>query len=245
MAELGTQIGHLLGEFFENPPIAFKLVRESVDMSDEVFKEVFKLRMLHQTPWVRNFPRWVGQVYANCPVVEARRFMLENMVDEDMVDKRAGDSHVGLHRRLANAVGLTNEELDAYEKNPISTVSLVMNSMYNATRTRSWQEGIITIGISEMTTINPQSINKKFAKAEGWVDLSLKVTEKLGLSKHDTEFLWVHHKADVGHGGGHLTVIETYTPESEVERVVDAARMGLLWWSALMDGIGREMEKVI
>jgi pyrroloquinoline quinone (PQQ) biosynthesis protein C len=245
MTGLREQIGQLLVGFFQEPPLAFKYLRESVSMSEEIFKEVFKLRVLHMTPWVRNFPRWMGQVYANCPVVEARRFMIDNIVDEDMVDKRAGDSHIGLHRRLANAIGLSDEDLVNYEKNPIPAVSLVINSMYNITRNKSWQEGLIAIGIAEMTTVSPQSIDKKFTKGEGWEDLSLKVSEKLGLSEHDTAFLWVHHQADVGHGGAHLKVLETFTPESEVEKVIDAARTGLSWWRTMMDGIGGEMEKVI
>jgi pyrroloquinoline quinone (PQQ) biosynthesis protein C len=168
------------------------------------------------------------------------------MVDEDTIDKRAGDSHPELHKRLWKALGRDLKELDEYEKHSIPEISLVINGEYRAARDWPWREALACVGISEMTTINPQSVDKRFKSEPGMVSTMSALLEQVFHIPHeDTAFAWVHESADIGHAGGHLKVLEEYTPPDQENRVIQAARTGLTWLRVYTEAVGREMEKAL
>jgi len=243
---VGEGLVQLVSEFFADPPLMFKILRSQLQNPSKAKKEVMETMFLHLTPWIRNFPRWLGLIYGNCPEEKVRRLLLDNMVDEDTIDKRAGDSHPGLHRRLWKALGRDPKELDEYEKHPIPEISLVINSEYHAARHWPWLDALACVGISEMTTINPQSVDKRFKSEPGMVSTMSALLEQLFHIPHaDAAFAWVHESADIGHAGGHLRVLEEYTPPDQENRVIQAARTGLTWLRVYTEAVGREMEKAL
>jgi len=246
---LEEALAKIAEDFLADPPLRFKIMRSLAEQppAPEKIRELMKLNMLHSTAWVRNFPRWMGFIYGNCPIPIVRRHLLDNMVDEDSIDKRAGDCHVGLHRRLCLALGLTDEELDGYEKQPIlPEVKMMIHAIYELVRTRSWQEGVAAIGISEMTTISPSKIKKELQPQKGFVQLATEALTQLGLSREDLAFLWVHEAADVGHARTTLIMLEKNSPTVEIrERVIEAARTGIEFYRAYHDAVGRELQRLL
>jgi pyrroloquinoline quinone (PQQ) biosynthesis protein C len=241
---LGETIAEFIAEFYSNPPAKIRVLQELYRDPSKANRQVLEAWLLNNTPWIRNFPRWLGLVYGNCPETKVRQFLLDDMVDEDMIDKRAGDSHPGLHRRVWKALGNDLNVLDEYEKAPLPEISLVINSEYDAARHWPWLEGLICVGISEMTTVNPNSFDKRFKKETGMTTMMSSLMQQF-VSYEDAAFAWVHESADIGHAGGHLRVIEEFTPRSQEDKVLQAARTGLKWRRLLDDVLGREMEKAL
>jgi pyrroloquinoline quinone (PQQ) biosynthesis protein C len=238
--EVNTRLGQamldIVGETYAKPPRSLTIMKELVEDPSQVHKEILIAKYLHMTPWIRNFPRWLGLIYGNCPENKVRRILLDDMVDEDMVDKRAGDSHPGLHMRLWKALGRDLQELDDYEKDPIPEASLVNSSEYEAARHWPWLEGLAAVGISEIFALNPNQPGK------GWNNTMSAMVQQY-VSYDDAAFAWVHESADIGHAGGHVRALEEFTPPDQEEKVIRAARTGMKWFWTLAEAVGREMDK--
>jgi coenzyme PQQ biosynthesis protein C len=76
----------------------------------------------------RNIHRFFGIRYQKCPVPELRRALLENMVEEEGEDLFGGKhpSHAELWTRFGEGLGISREELHAYEPLPGIRAALEM-----------------------------------------------------------------------------------------------------------------------
>src|ERR1041384_7374970 len=79
---------------------------------------VFVSQFSHFT---RNFPRWLAAVASNCPVHDARKFLVANMYEEEA---GPGGSHYDLLLRQGEALGLTRQDVESAAPLPSTAVAI-------------------------------------------------------------------------------------------------------------------------
>jgi pyrroloquinoline-quinone synthase len=231
--KLTQRIEGLMKDYFSSPPGWWMYVRQG-----KVTKIGGQTWLKHFFHFASNFPRWLGNVAGACPHLPVRMMLIRNMWDEEVADSRAGKCHVELLIQMGEALGLTRQEILATPMLPETTVAI--NVWENLTRNRTWIEGMAALQVLERT--NDENLAKKFGLPP---QLGLNPWERLGLTKKDTEFIWVHVEADKEHAGGEAMALTTYarTPEIQ-EKVLEVSRESLAAWklynNAIYNAIPRE-----
>jgi pyrroloquinoline quinone (PQQ) biosynthesis protein C len=93
---------------------------------------------------VREFTRFISAMHANCPHADAQLLLAENLWEEHGKGV-AGRDHYSLIRRLARALGATDEELD--QTSPLPETTGYIAYCFEVTRNSSFIEGMAAIGI--------------------------------------------------------------------------------------------------
>ena len=71
----------MVGEiYWESPPAMYLFQREYMS------REGALLFALEHCQFTDTFPRWFGNIIANCPFIDARAYMIENMFVEEVKD---------------------------------------------------------------------------------------------------------------------------------------------------------------
>lgn len=78
----------------------------------ELSREILQRYAAQYYNQVQSFPRFISRVHTNCPDIEARKVLLENLVDEEM----HGTDHPALWMQFANGMGASKE----YVRNDMS-----------------------------------------------------------------------------------------------------------------------------
>jgi hypothetical protein len=252
--------------FHQNPPTLLSACQRALQIKDlDVLKGFSKVVLLNFRPWVVSFPMWLGHIYGNCPDPEVRRFILEDMEDEDKKDPHplAKDGHVGLHRRLLLALGASTEEIDHRESFHPGILG-VIHSFFEFARTYPWQEGVAAVMASEVTNVRdipkiyPDQLELKEAKAPAvgllWTVLKKLVLESV-LKKEDVAFLFAHDwtlldelegkpvdrakGTESKHVAYILKMLTEHTPKEMEEDVVRRFRLGVRMFWFYNDIVGR------
>lgn len=261
-----NEIVRSVREFYEHPPVAHRIVWGWRDLPEDRLRGIAQIRAKQVRPWTVGFPRWLGNIYGNCPEVEVRRILLEDMGDEDFKDPIGGDGHIGLQRRMALALGLENDDL---ENGPfLPEVLAVYHSMEGISKTRPWLEALACVMGTETLTVGriPKlypDMEEFDGKRGGGGSGSLEIYKRLGLSKDDLAFVWAHDITRLAQWEGkplegnpkgteakhQAYIIKTLTehartPEERV-RVVEMVRLGHALYRLRFDGIGRAMQEYL
>jgi pyrroloquinoline quinone (PQQ) biosynthesis protein C len=224
--ELSQRIEDLMKDYFTTPPGWWMYVRQG-----RVTKVGGQTWLKHFYHFASHFPRWLGNVAGVCPHLPVRMMLIRNMWDEEVQDSRAGKGHVELLIQMGEALGLTRQEIISNPMLPETVIAL--NVWENLTRNRTWIEGMAALQVLERT--NDENLAKRFGLPP---QLGLNPWEKLGLTKKDTEFIWVHVEADKEHAGGEAMVLNTYADTSEIQdRVVEVSRESLAAWKLYNNAI--------
>jgi hypothetical protein len=252
--------------YHQNPPALSAAYARALEIDDlQILKDFSKVVFVNFRPWVTSFPMWLGHLYGNCPKPEVRRLILEDMEDEDKKDPHplARDGHVGLHRRLALALGANAEELDQRESYDPGILT-VIHSFFEFSRSYPWQEGVAAVMSSETTNVReipqlyPDQLEFKDGKAAGsavmWTVLK-KLLQGGVLKKEDAAFLFAHdwslldeyegkpfdraRGTEIKHVAYMIKALTDHTPPERVDSVVKMFRIGIqmTWWH--FDAIGR------
>jgi pyrroloquinoline quinone (PQQ) biosynthesis protein C len=146
------------------------------------------------TYFAAHFPRWFGNVIANCPHLEPRRYMIGNIYLEEVDDPTIHDTHYGSMITFGEGLGLSRQEILNYT--PSIPMRMGVHYWDNISRTRPWLEGFAAVGALELTNhgeLAARYRQKPLNARKNW--------EPLGL---DPKFL-VHWEAadaaDPGEGG--------------------------------------------
>ncbi|HEU4388045.1 MAG TPA: iron-containing redox enzyme family protein [Blastocatellia bacterium] len=145
---------------------------------------------------VKQFPRFISAIHANCPYADGQQLLVENLWEEHGGgDPRAG--HYTLIRRLARSLGATAEEIDQTKALP--ETGAYIDHCLAITRVGTFVEGLAAVGIGIEYFI------PKFFGA-----LAEAFQQRYGLSASDVAFLLVHVRADAEHARRSLDVLERY-----------------------------------
>jgi pyrroloquinoline-quinone synthase len=175
---------------------------------------------------VREFPRAVSAMHANCPFPEERMKLAESVYEEE-TGRLSGCNlpHPELFIRFGEAVGLKRAEM--VEGRPLPATRALIDWFELSTKQRSFIEAAAAINLA----------------AEGQVPgafgpMARRLQEHYGLSREAVAFWDVHETADAEHSdvGDHIVVRHATDPGIQ-ERVRDALQHSLDAWWQFFDGI--------
>lgn len=199
-------------------------------------REGAKVYAREHSIFAAHFPRWFGNVVANCPHLSARRYMIENMYVEEVNDPTIDNGHYESLLDFAVALGLERKFLYEY-KGQIYT-RLCMAYWDRATRAMPWLEGFAAVGGLEAAR-SPSVLklgNTVTNSRNSWKSLDLPDSALTHWSAAD-----VADYGSEGHGDMTLKILSEYakTPQ-EQERVIEVLAETMQVRSYHFESIGRE-----
>ena len=87
-------------------------------------------------PHVLAFPTYLSAVHANCPDLEIRQQILENLVEEERGDK----NHPELWLRFAEGLGMTRKQV--FAKAPLKSTRKLVDTFQSRTRNSTFPAGM-------------------------------------------------------------------------------------------------------
>jgi len=175
---------------------------------------------------VREFPRAISAMHANCPFPEERRALAESVYEEE-TGRISGcnQPHPEIFLRFGEAVGLARSEMT--DGRPLPATRALIDWFELSTKQRSFIEAAAAMNLA----------------AEGQVcgafgPMARRLQEKYGLSREAVEFWDVHELADAEHSAvGDNIVVRHATDAATQARVRDALQHSLDAWWQFFDGI--------
>jgi pyrroloquinoline quinone (PQQ) biosynthesis protein C len=174
-----------------------------------------------------HFPRWFGNIIANCPHLDARAYMIGNMFVEEVKDPTIDVGHNESMWNFARALGATTEQIRTHE--PMITTTMLLRYFDDVSRTRPWLEAFAAVGVIEL--INSVALAARY----GTKPPGSRRWDKLGLDKKALEHYTAGEAADsgvgdyIGHGEDALIVLARHaTTEDEQTRCAAALREAIL-----------------
>ena len=198
-----------------------------LDLADgKLSREQLKFFAVQFFLQVREFPRAVSAMHANCPFPEERMELAESIYEEE-TGRISGcnQPHPELFIRFGEAVGLSRSEMT--EGSPLPATRALIDWFELSTKQRSFIEGAAAINLA----------------AEGQVPgafgpMARRLQENYGLSREAVEFWDIHEMADAEHSevGDHIVVRHAIDAATQA-RVRDALQHSLDAWWQFFDGI--------
>jgi pyrroloquinoline-quinone synthase len=175
---------------------------------------------------VREFPRAVSAMHANCPSMDERRELAESIYEEE-TGRISGCNlpHPELFIRFGEAVGLAREEMT--EGVPLPATRALIDWFELSTKQRSFIEAAAAINLA----------------AEGQVPgafgpMARRLQQHYGLSEEAVAFWDIHEVADAEHSDvGDNIVVRHATDAATQTRVREALQHSLDAWWQFFDGI--------
>src|SRR4051812_28112022 len=87
---------------------------------------------------VSTFPRFVSSVHSRCPEIEARKVLLENLVDEEL----HGTDHPELWMRFAEGLGASRDEVT--EQAPLPETKAMVDDYFELAAS-DWTDGLCAL----------------------------------------------------------------------------------------------------
>jgi pyrroloquinoline-quinone synthase len=164
------------------------------------------------------FPRFVSAVHSNCPDIEARKVLLQNLVDEEI----SGTDHPELWMRFAEGLGAKRDDVKA--EAPLPETAAMVEAFHTLCRS-DWKAGLVALFAYEW-----QVPEVAASKMDG-------LRRFYGITDERTlEFFRVHLKYDVLHSQGVADLIDAHAEPEAAEKAAREASQAL--WGFL-DGMSR------
>jgi pyrroloquinoline quinone (PQQ) biosynthesis protein C len=218
--DIRTMIGDV---YWKEPPAMYLFQREYMSRKGAL------LFALEHCQFTDQFPRWFGNIVANCPFIAVRAYMIQNMFIEEVKDPTMDVGHNESMWMFAKALGASDEEIRSYV--PMTVTTMALNYFDNVSRTKPWLEAFAGIAVLEMLT------NAALAARYGHIPgNSSKPWEKLELDRSAMAHWSAAEKADhgvgddgPGHGEDALEILarNALTAEDQ-ERAMAAVRESVL-----------------
>lgn len=169
-------------------------------------------------------------IHSNCPDLNARRMMVENLIDEETNRQCGSEPHPLLGLRFAQALGRSEDEVWNWEPSVTMKMGIAWN-MQMARRT-PWQ-------LAMAATAGPGEI--PFSPAAK--DFAAGCLKHYGMTDDEVEFFTVHVEGDAEHGDVAMKIVTSYanTPEKRQE-CYQAWKDGVDVWYAMIDACCRATE---
>ena len=168
---------------------------------------------------VSAFPRFISSVHSRCPQIEARKVLLENLVDEEL----HGTDHPELWMRFAEGLGASRTEVT--EQAPLPETTAMVDG-YFALAASDWTDGLCALYAyeSQVPAVSKTKIEglKKFYGIDDARSLA---------------FFEVHQHYDVEHARKVGELIDQHADPARAEVATQKAA-DALW--GFLDGIARE-----
>lgn len=184
----------------------------------ELSKEILKTYAAQYYSQVQSFPRFISRVHTHCPEIEARKVLLENLVDEEI----HGTDHPALWMQFAEGLGC--EKAAVRNEQALPETQEMVNVYYDLAD-QDWRDGLCALYAYES-----QVPHVSASKIEG-----LKKFYNIDDEK-TLQFFTAHQEYDVEHSAQVASLIDKYCdPESSKAATRRAAKA--LW--QFLDGMCR------
>lgn len=152
----------------------------------------------------REIVRWLGALYANCPIPKFRREIFLNLYEEEMGGTTKTDAHPELMARVGLAFGLKREEMDTARVLPATAQVIRLGELYLAHR--HWVVGMgCAMGFEYQSPVAFKFI------ADG-------LRKSYGLTDDEVLFFDVHVTADEDHSGSILRALHEHATTEELQQ---------------------------
>ncbi len=166
------------------------------------------------------FPRFISSVHTNCPEIEARKTLLQNLVDEEI----HGTDHPTLWKQFAAGLGTSQASMN---EKPIIETQAMVDKFYELAK-RDWRDGLCALYAYEYQV--PEVAASKIVGLKQFYGIQDEKT---------LEFFTAHQAYDVEHSNQVARLIEKYV-EPETAKCATREAVDVLW--EFLDGICRVRE---
>lgn len=164
---------------------------------------------------VARFPRYISQIHALCPDIQARQILLENLIDEE----RGENNHPELWLRFAEGLGATREETQTSENTTAGPI--LAEGYFNLVKTD------YATGLGALYAYERQTPDVSTSKIEG-------LKKHYGITDARTlEFFKVHQQADEWHTAELVGLIEKLDTQDQAKVAFGAQKGAKLLWEFL------------
>lgn len=187
--EFETAILDLLQEYRWGRPTYLEEYRRN-----HVSREGALVYAMEHSVFAANFPRWLANIAGNCPHLEVRKYLIENMYVEEVKDPTIPSNHYESLVDFAVAVGGDREFIYQYKGAPIT----IMRVSYCdwVSRTKPWLEAFAAIAGNEVAR-GIQMVKRLGDRVKS----SRETWSKLGLPDEAMAHWDAAEVADSGEGG--------------------------------------------
>ncbi|MEE8519630.1 MAG: iron-containing redox enzyme family protein [Dehalococcoidia bacterium] len=99
---------------------------------------------LEHCVFANHFPRWFGNIVGNCPFIDARQYMIENMYVEEVTDPTIEIGHYESMVDFTVALGLERDFVYGYRGKPYTKMALAYWD--SSSRGKPWLEAFAAVG---------------------------------------------------------------------------------------------------
>jgi pyrroloquinoline quinone (PQQ) biosynthesis protein C len=193
-----------------------------------------QLREFGTNQWwfVNEIQKTHGYIYQNCPIEEARKELIKNLMVEE---GPPGPTHPELWVQFCEkGLGLTRAELES--SRPLATTVAALRLFLWITLTRSWLEGIGAVVIAGEKGGDKSRNNPAY-------DAANSLHDRYGMGWDALEFFTVHAELEQGekaaeHGEIGPSLLQRYvTTKEDQEKVLEAIWEGVMVHKVYNDGI--------
>lgn len=151
--------------------------------------------------------RWLGFLYAKCPVMAVRREVFNNLVEEELGMYSSTEGHFHLAARVAVAAGADRAQLDSAKRLPATDAMIRFGekAFYSDPR---W---IVSFGTAFGFEYQAPAVFGALAKG---------LKKSYGMSSHDVAFFEVHVTADEDHTASIVRVLDRYATADEDRQAI-------------------------
>jgi pyrroloquinoline quinone (PQQ) biosynthesis protein C len=151
--------------------------------------------------------RWLGYLYAKCPIMEVRREIFNNLLEEELGSFSGTDAHFHLAARVAVAAGADRKAMDSAKLLP-ATAALIRlgEKMF-------YEEPRWVVGFGTAFGFEYQSPMAFGALAKG-------LKKSYNMSDEDVAFFAVHITADEDHTGAIVRVLDKHATSEDIRRAI-------------------------
>ena len=191
---------------------------------------------LEHTVFADEFPRWFGNIIGNCPELDVRQYMIENMYVEEVTDPTIDTGHYESMVDFSVALGFERSYVYVYKGRTYTKMALAY--WERASRVWPWLEAFAAVAGLEAAR------GPAVAKLGNIASLNRKVWEPLGLPDEALSHWSAGEKADFpegGHGDMTLKILAKYADDAPKQaKVLDLLHetMQIRWFH--FDQIGRD-----
>ena len=175
----------------------------------ELSQEILQTYAAQYYNQVKSFPRFISRVHTACPEIEARKVLLENLVDEEI----HGTDHPALWMQFAQGLGKSRQAV--LDEVAIPETNTMVNKYYELAE-RDWRDGLCALYAYEY-----QVPAVSASKIDG-------LKRFYGITDEKTlEFFTAHQAYDVGHANQVARLIERYVEPEQAEKATREAAEAL------------------
>jgi len=179
--------------------------------SGEMSRAGVRAWVLQAATVVRQFPRFISAIHANCPHREAQQLLAENLWEEHGKGIEERD-HYYLIKKMARSLGATDEEVEL--ATPFAETGEYIAHCMRVTRDEDFIVAMVAIGMGI-----------EYYMPVFFGTLAESLCSRYGLARPDVEYLLVHVTEDEDHARRSIEIVEKYAASREVkERACEALR---------------------